>query len=38
MPKSPKTSLIVLFYRALTDTTLLILIAAACVSFGIGEI
>jgi magnesium-transporting ATPase (P-type) len=36
MPKSPKTSLLVLYYRALTDTTLLILIAAACVSFGIG--
>jgi P-type Ca2+ transporter type 2C len=36
MPASPKTSYLTLLFRALTDTTLLVLIAAACVSFGIG--
>lgn len=36
MPVSPRTSFITLFIRALSDTTLLILLAAASVSFGIG--
>lgn len=36
MPASPKTSYFTLLLRALSDTTLLVLIAAACVSFGIG--
>jgi magnesium-transporting ATPase (P-type) len=36
MPASPKTSYFMLLFKALSDTTLLILIAAACVSFGIG--
>ena len=36
MPVSPRTSFLTLFIRALSDTTLLILTAAACVSFGIG--
>ena len=37
MPDSPKTGFLTLLLRALSDTTLLILIAAACVSFGIGK-
>lgn len=36
MPASPKTSYLMLLIKALSDTTLLILIAAAAVSFGIG--
>lgn len=36
MPASPKTSYLSLLLKALSDTTLLILIAAACISFGIG--
>ena len=36
MPASPKTSYLTLLFTALTDTTLLILLAAAVVSFGIG--
>ena len=36
MPESPKTGFLTLFFRALSDTTLIILILAACVSFGIG--
>jgi magnesium-transporting ATPase (P-type) len=36
MPASPKTSYLMLLFNALSDTTLLILIAAACVSLGIG--
>lgn len=36
MPASPTTSYFMLLIGALSDTTLLILIAAACVSFAIG--
>ena len=36
MPASPTTSYFMLLVGALSDTTLLILIAAACVSFAIG--
>lgn len=37
MPASPKKSYFMLLFIALSDTTLLILIAAACVSFAIGK-
>jgi magnesium-transporting ATPase (P-type) len=37
MPKSPKTSYLMLLFAALSDVTLLILIAAASVSFAIGK-
>jgi Ca2+-transporting ATPase len=36
MPKSPSTNYFYLLFVALSDTTLLILIAAACVSFAVG--
>jgi P-type Ca2+ transporter type 2C len=36
MPASPQTSFLTLLLEALSDTTLLILLAAAAVSFGIG--
>jgi Ca2+-transporting ATPase len=36
MPKSPQTSFLTLLFQALSDTTLLILIAAASISLAIG--